>query len=72
MVTIMMRLTIRKKFSQRTNDFKAKSLVDFMSSSSSGCETPDLLLFGRLTGLQPKPTCNISAGKHSCLAPSRL
>lgn len=62
MVAILMRLTNRKKFSARTNDFKAKSLIDFMSSSASGCETPDLLLFGRLTGLQPKPTCNISTG----------
>jgi hypothetical protein len=62
MVAIMMRLTNRKKFSQRTNDFKAKSLIDFMSSPSSGTESQDLLLFGRLVGVQPRLTNNISVG----------
>eukprot|EP01034_Spumella_vulgaris_P021698 gene21698-27749_t len=55
-----MRLTNRKKFSLRTNDFKAKSLLDFMSSPSSGAESQDLLLFGRLIGVQPRFTNNIS------------
>ena len=46
----------------KTNDFKAKSLIDFMTSSG-GYENQDILLFGRILGLQPKLTSNISAGK---------
>lgn len=61
MVAIFMRLSNKKKFSTKTNDFKAKSLIDFLTSSG-GYETQDILLFSRMLGLQPKLTNNISAG----------
>eukprot|EP01038_Epipyxis_sp_PR26KG_P006647 gene6647-9123_t len=59
MVTTMLRISNRKKFSQRTNDFKAKSLIDFMSGPS-GSESLEALLFGILIGLQPKLANTIS------------
>ena len=50
----MMKLANRKKFIQRTNDFRAKSFVDYISSSPTALESPDLYLFGLLIGVQPK------------------
>ncbi len=61
MLTVMMRQAIRKKFSQKTNDYKIKSLIDYMTSTS-GSENSELILFCHLIGLQPKPTIKLSAG----------
>lgn len=56
----------RKRFSQRTNDLRTRSVLDFLAATS-GSESSDFLLFARLIGLQPKQTasprpgaCNIS------------
>jgi hypothetical protein len=59
MLTIMMKVCNKKKFSQRTNDMKAKALIDFLASPA-GAESPELIVFCHLIGLQPKPTSRIS------------
>jgi hypothetical protein len=77
MQTIAMKLCSKKKNSQRTNDFKAKSVIDFYSSPISQ-ETPQLMLFGKVVGL-PFPRKNelIRSGKiinfmHSVAIPVSL
>lgn len=62
MLTIMMRQSNKKKFSQKTNDLKTKALIDFLLSNY-GYDIPELRLFCHLIGLQPKFTTTISAGK---------
>lgn len=59
MITTMMRLFNRKRFSQRTNDMRIKAVLDYLAAVT-GSETPELLLFGRLIGLQPRQTATIS------------
>lgn len=61
MLTVMMRQAIRKKFSQKTNDYKIKSLIDYMIAPT-GSENAEMILFCHLIGLQPKPTIKLSAG----------
>eukprot|EP00597_Dinobryon_sp_UTEXLB2267_P013854 CAMPEP_0170120500 /NCGR_PEP_ID=MMETSP0020_2-20130122/15185_1 /TAXON_ID=98059 /ORGANISM="Dinobryon sp., Strain UTEXLB2267" /LENGTH=1275 /DNA_ID=CAMNT_0010350387 /DNA_START=241 /DNA_END=4064 /DNA_ORIENTATION=+ len=51
---VMMRQASKKKFIQRTNDFRVKSLIDFLGSSPAVAESADVYLFGLLIGLQPK------------------
>jgi hypothetical protein len=63
MLTVMMRQATRKKFSQRTNDYKIKSIIDYLMGST-GSENAELILFCHLIGLQPKPTIELSAGEN--------
>jgi hypothetical protein len=58
----MMRIANRKKFIQRTNDLRAKSLVDYLSSSSSVLESSDLYLFALLIGVQPSVQQTVRKG----------
>ena len=55
MITLVFRQFNRKKFSQRTNDMRTRAVLDYLAAST-GSETPDFLLFGRLIGLQPRQT----------------
>lgn len=55
MLTTTFRMFSRKRFSQRTNDMRARAILDFLAGST-GSETADFLLFGRLLGLQPRHT----------------
>jgi hypothetical protein len=52
-LTAMFRLFNRKRFSQKTNDLRGRAVLDFMAAPS-GSETSDLLLFGKVIGLQPR------------------
>ena len=58
----MMRIANRKKFIQRTNDLRAKSLVDYLSTSSSVLESSDLYLFALLIGVQPSVQQTVRKG----------
>ena len=55
MITLVFRQFNRKKFSQRTNDMRTRAVLDYLAAST-GSETPNFLLFGRLIGLQPRQT----------------
>lgn len=61
MLAIMMKQSNKKKYSQKTNDYKTKGLIDFFLSNY-GYEMPELILFSHMIGLQPKFTNKISAG----------
>jgi hypothetical protein len=61
MLSILMKQSNKKKFSQKTNDYKTKGLIDFLLSNYSA-EMPELILFGHLVGLQPKFTNRIYPG----------
>lgn len=52
----------RKRFSQRTNDMRARGVLDFLAGIT-GSETADFLLFGRLIGLQPRQTAQPRPGE---------
>lgn len=64
-----MRVLNRKRFSQRTNDLRAKAVLDFMAAPY-GSDTMELLLFGRLIGLQPRQTANIHPGNYNNIYPN--
>jgi hypothetical protein len=69
MVGVLMRLVSRKRYVQRTNDFKAKGIVDFFATTmpTSNVESSDVFLFGTLLGLLPRQTTFISPGTYlSC------
>lgn len=53
MTETAMKMCSRKKLSSKTNDLKAKSIVDFFSSPG-GSSNAQLFLFGKLLGLLPK------------------
>lgn len=63
MLTIMMRVSTKKKMSQKTNDFKTKALIDFLSSPTAA-DSPEIILFTHLVGMQPKSTTRISPGER--------
>lgn len=59
----MIRIGNRKKFVQKTNDIRIKSLLDFLSSNQA-VETYEIFLYGILIGLQPKIKHQISTGNQ--------
>ena len=66
MLGTLMKMCNRKKFSQKTNDYRAKGIIEFLVSSV-GYELPELIFFAHLVGLQPKFTRKISAGQNFLL-----
>lgn len=54
----------RKRFSQRTNDMRARAVLDFLAATT-GSDSADFLLFGRLIGLQPKQTAQPRPGEST-------
>jgi hypothetical protein len=62
MLTTTFRLFNRKRFSQRTNDMRARAILDFIAGVT-GSETADFLLYGRLIGLQPRQTAQPRPGR---------
>ena len=52
-ITVAMKLCSKKKYSQKTNDYKAKSITDFYTDPCN-IALPSLLLFGRCLGLYPR------------------
>jgi hypothetical protein len=63
MLTTTFRLFNRKRFSQRTNDMRARAILDFIAGIT-GSETADFLLYGRLIGLQPRQTAQPRPGRR--------
>ena len=61
MLTTTFRLFNRKRFSQRTNDMRTRAILDYIAATT-GSETADFLLFGRLIGLQPKQSAQPRPG----------
>lgn len=60
MLTMMLRQVSKKKYSQKTNDFRTKSLLDSLMSPA-GTEIPELMVFCNLVGILPKVSGKISA-----------
>lgn len=52
-ITVAIKLCSKKKYSQKTNDYKAKSIMDFYTDPNN-INLPSLLLFGRCLGLYPR------------------
>ena len=63
MIVTAFRLFNRKRFSQRTNDMRIRSILDYLAGTT-GSENADFLLFSRLIGLQPKQTNQPRPGKE--------
>ena len=53
MTETAMKLCSRKKLSSKTNDLKAKSILDFFSSPAA-CTSAQFFMFGRILGLLPR------------------
>ncbi len=59
MVTMFLKTCSRKKLSQRTNDFKAKAVLDYFYTAGHSLDNhPLLILFGRLCGMLPRSNRN--------------
>ena len=55
MATMFLKTCMRKKMSQKTNDFKAKSVLDYFYHAGNPLDTqPLLILFGRICGILPR------------------
>jgi hypothetical protein len=57
----MLKQVNKKKYSQKTNDFRTKSLLDTLMSAA-GTEIPEFILLCNLVGILPKATSRICPG----------